>query len=253
MRVSNERADPTLGVTIRTRPGPRIWSALEYACHVRDVFLVLRERLYLALVEECPSFAPMYRDERASLARYGAEEPADVGRDSRSRPTCSPGPSRVSTRPSGGATACTTPPSAPLSGSGATPSTKESTTCVTSTRRCVQRCRDVTVGSGLPGRSPAPDALSPPALARLLRRSVLLAGDGCRSPRSGADQLPPTRRLVLKSLGKSPGAEPEGLLGDGVDERPPAPVVVRRGIKARPAQGDEDRRTARYPPRRRGI
>ncbi|MGA2803721.1 MAG: DinB family protein [Acidimicrobiales bacterium] len=81
MRVSNERADPTLGVTIRTRPGPRIWSALEYACHVRDVFLVLRERLYLALVEDCPSFAPMYRDERASLARYGAEEPADVGRE----------------------------------------------------------------------------------------------------------------------------------------------------------------------------
>ena len=81
MRVSNERADPSLGVTIRTRPGPRIWSALEYACHVRDVFLVLRERLYLALVEDRPSFAPMYRDERASLARYGAEEPADVGRE----------------------------------------------------------------------------------------------------------------------------------------------------------------------------
>ncbi len=80
MRVSNERADPTLGLTVRTRPGPRIWSALEYACHVRDVFLILRERLYLALVEDCPSFAPMYRDERAGLARYAAEEPADVGR-----------------------------------------------------------------------------------------------------------------------------------------------------------------------------
>lgn len=81
MRVSNERADPALGITIRTRPGPRIWSALEYACHVRDVFLVVRERLYLTLVEDCPSFAPMYRDERASLARYAAEEPDDVGRE----------------------------------------------------------------------------------------------------------------------------------------------------------------------------
>jgi hypothetical protein len=80
MRISNERNDPTLALTIRTRPGPRIWSALEYACHVRDVFLVQRERLYLTLVEDCPSFARMYRDERADLARYAAEEPDDVGR-----------------------------------------------------------------------------------------------------------------------------------------------------------------------------
>lgn len=81
MRVSNERADPTLGLTIRTRPGPRAWSALEYACHVRDVLLIQRERVYLTVVEECPSFARMYHEERASLARYVAEEPNDVGRE----------------------------------------------------------------------------------------------------------------------------------------------------------------------------
>jgi hypothetical protein len=81
MRVSNERADPTIGLTIRTRPGSRTWSALEYACHVRDVFLIQRERVYLTLVEDCPSLAPMYREERASLARYAAEEPNDVGRE----------------------------------------------------------------------------------------------------------------------------------------------------------------------------
>jgi hypothetical protein len=81
MRIANERGDPTLAVTIRARPGARIWSALEYACHVRDVFLLQRERLYLTLVEECPSFARMYRDERASLARYAAEDPDDVGRE----------------------------------------------------------------------------------------------------------------------------------------------------------------------------
>ena len=79
MRISNERSDPTIGLTIRTRPGPRIWSALEYACHLRDVFLIQRERVYLALVEDCPSFAPMHREERAILARYAAEEPDDVG------------------------------------------------------------------------------------------------------------------------------------------------------------------------------
>jgi len=81
MRVSNERADPTLGLTIRTRPGPRVWSALEYACHIRDVFLTQRERVYLTLVEDRPSFAPMHHEERASLARYAAEEPNDVGRE----------------------------------------------------------------------------------------------------------------------------------------------------------------------------
>jgi len=81
MRVSNERGDPALALTLRTRPGPRIWSALEYACHVRDVFLVQRERLYLTLVEDCPRFAPMYREERATLARYAAAEPAEVGRE----------------------------------------------------------------------------------------------------------------------------------------------------------------------------
>jgi hypothetical protein len=81
MRISNERGDATLALTIRTRPGPRIWSALEYACHVRDVFLIQRERLYLTLVEDCPSFAKMYREERALFARYLAEEPDDVGRE----------------------------------------------------------------------------------------------------------------------------------------------------------------------------
>ena len=81
MRVSNERADPTIELTIRTRPGPRTWSALEYACHIRDVFLTQRERVYLTLVEDCPSFAPMHREERASLARYATEEPTDVGRE----------------------------------------------------------------------------------------------------------------------------------------------------------------------------
>jgi S-DNA-T family DNA segregation ATPase FtsK/SpoIIIE len=81
MRISNERSDPTLALTIRTRPAPRVWSALEYSCHVRDVFLVQRERVYLALVEDRPSFARMYRDERVGLARYGAEEPAEVSRE----------------------------------------------------------------------------------------------------------------------------------------------------------------------------
>lgn len=34
MRLSNERSYLVLGQTIRTRPGPGIWFALEYGCHV---------------------------------------------------------------------------------------------------------------------------------------------------------------------------------------------------------------------------
>ena len=63
---------------VRTRPEPSVWSALEYACHVRDALLVQRERVLLAQVEERPSFAPMYRDERVSFAGYRDEQPEDV-------------------------------------------------------------------------------------------------------------------------------------------------------------------------------
>ena len=65
-------------VTLRERPEPGVWSALEYACHVRDVLLAQRERLLLALVEECPSFAPIYREQRVVLARYGDADPERV-------------------------------------------------------------------------------------------------------------------------------------------------------------------------------
>ena len=60
------------------RPGPEVWSPIEYGCHVRDVLLSQRERLLLALVEDSPSFRPMYRDERVVLARYAGEAPAVV-------------------------------------------------------------------------------------------------------------------------------------------------------------------------------
>jgi hypothetical protein len=66
------------GEFVTQRPSKGVWSPLEYACHVRDVLLAQRERLFLALVEDCPSFAPIYRDERVLLARYAAEEPAAV-------------------------------------------------------------------------------------------------------------------------------------------------------------------------------
>jgi S-DNA-T family DNA segregation ATPase FtsK/SpoIIIE len=59
-------------VAATARPAPRVWSALEYTCHVRDVFLVQRERAVLAQVEDVPSFARMYRDQRARFCDYMA-------------------------------------------------------------------------------------------------------------------------------------------------------------------------------------
>lgn len=59
---------------VRRRPKPQVWSVLEYACHIRDVLLAQRERLFLALVEDCPSFAPIYRKQRVTLARYQTQE-----------------------------------------------------------------------------------------------------------------------------------------------------------------------------------
>jgi len=66
---------------LRRRPEPDVWSALEYACHVRDVMLAQRERLFLAVIEDCPSFAPIYPDRRTALANYATEDPALVAND----------------------------------------------------------------------------------------------------------------------------------------------------------------------------
>jgi hypothetical protein len=63
---------------LRTRPGPEVWSPLEYSCHVRDVFEVQRERTVLALTEETPVFVPMGRDERVADRRYNEQDPTVV-------------------------------------------------------------------------------------------------------------------------------------------------------------------------------
>jgi S-DNA-T family DNA segregation ATPase FtsK/SpoIIIE len=42
------------------------------------VLLVQRDRIYVALVEDTPSFPPMYREERVGLARYNEQDPATV-------------------------------------------------------------------------------------------------------------------------------------------------------------------------------
>jgi hypothetical protein len=65
----------------RRRPADGVWSPLEYACHVRDVFDVQRQRLALALREEAPVFEPMERDARAVKDAYNEQSPSTVLND----------------------------------------------------------------------------------------------------------------------------------------------------------------------------
>jgi hypothetical protein len=41
---------------VRIRPEPGTWSAIEYACHVRDALAVFEERLRRTMVEDVPRF-----------------------------------------------------------------------------------------------------------------------------------------------------------------------------------------------------
>jgi DinB superfamily len=66
--------------SLRAHSRPASWSALEYACHVRDVLRFQRERVLLAQVEDTPRFVSMNRDERAVAERYNGQDPAVVAR-----------------------------------------------------------------------------------------------------------------------------------------------------------------------------
>ena len=68
------------GASVSARPAPGTWSPLEYACHVRDVLLVQRERVLLARQVDDLVPAPMGRDARADLDGYADQVPSDVAR-----------------------------------------------------------------------------------------------------------------------------------------------------------------------------
>ncbi len=63
---------------VRERPAPGVWSALEYAAHVRDVCRLFRERLALMLDEDEPRFANWDQDVTAVEGAYAAQDPAVV-------------------------------------------------------------------------------------------------------------------------------------------------------------------------------
>jgi hypothetical protein len=60
---------------VRERPAPMIWSPLEYACHVRDVFSIFDERLQWMLREPDPLFDSWDQDAAARDEEYGLQDP----------------------------------------------------------------------------------------------------------------------------------------------------------------------------------
>ena len=79
IRGAAARWEPVLAnPKVRERPSDDRWSALEYACHVRDVFSLYDERLQMMLEQEDPSYPNWDQDATAVQQRYGEQDPAEV-------------------------------------------------------------------------------------------------------------------------------------------------------------------------------
>jgi hypothetical protein len=57
------------------RPDPAVWSPLEYACHVRDVYERYDGRILLMMTEWNPLYPNWDQDETALADRYEEQEP----------------------------------------------------------------------------------------------------------------------------------------------------------------------------------
>ena len=95
------------------RPKPDRWSALEYGCHVRDVFRLYDYRLGLMLTEDDPLYPNWDQDETAVADDYASQNPDVVAGElassaRRSRPASPPSPASSGC---GRAAAATAPPS----------------------------------------------------------------------------------------------------------------------------------------------
>ncbi|MBK5333910.1 MAG: DinB family protein [Ilumatobacteraceae bacterium] len=81
-RLSRGAAEPwpvLLGHPLaRVRPEQGCWSALEYGCHVRDVFRLGVYRVHRMLQEDDPKFENWDQDETAVAERYDLQDPLVV-------------------------------------------------------------------------------------------------------------------------------------------------------------------------------
>ena len=71
------------GNDVMVRPRSDVWSPLEYACHVRDVFRKFDERLDLMLKTVDPAFENWDQDATAVEDRYDLQNPEDVAAELR--------------------------------------------------------------------------------------------------------------------------------------------------------------------------
>jgi hypothetical protein len=62
----------------RERPSEDVWSALEYGCHVRDVFELYDARLRMMLEQDEPAYPNWDQDAAAVEKHYGNEDPTRV-------------------------------------------------------------------------------------------------------------------------------------------------------------------------------
>jgi hypothetical protein len=67
----------------RVRPDPATWSALEYACHVRDCFAVYHWRIRKTLAEARPVLPAMRRDAVVTERAYNEQDPLVVAQETR--------------------------------------------------------------------------------------------------------------------------------------------------------------------------
>jgi hypothetical protein len=63
---------------VADRPSQQVWSALEYACHVRDVFRIYDGRLQRMLTEHDPLYPNWDQDATAIEHDYGRQSPPAV-------------------------------------------------------------------------------------------------------------------------------------------------------------------------------
>ena len=68
---------------LRTRPTDDVWSPLEYACHVRDVFRIADRRVAIMLSDDNARFANWDQDATAVDDAYDAQDPAAVAAELR--------------------------------------------------------------------------------------------------------------------------------------------------------------------------
>jgi hypothetical protein len=66
------------GAVLRERPEPTVWSAIEYAAHVRDVFELFDRRVAVILTEDHPVFEVIDHDRAVVEGRYRDLDPGVV-------------------------------------------------------------------------------------------------------------------------------------------------------------------------------